>query len=181
MKKIIKYVGIVLAVIVGLAFVLSNIINVYLTNKKNNQPYSLEEIIAGINTNLPQKGFESYDFFTLERCKLEGNNLVWEGTLDAAYINSIRESALPESVNGFAIVDGSSRNDVLDIDSTLTIEFFQQSIRFHLLYQNLIVMAEDKGRSNQFEKEMAKRHCSQIWRVYSPFSNTLVDFTLTYQ
>ena len=181
MKKIIKYVGIVLAVIVGLAFVLSNIINVYLTNKKNNQPYSLEEIIAGINTNLPQKGFESYDFFTLERCKLEGNNLVWEGTLDAAYINSIRESALPESVNGFVVVDGSSRNDVLDIDSTLTIEFFQQSIRFNLLYQNLIVMAEDNGRSNQFEKEMAKRHCSQIWRAYSPFSNTHVDFTLTYQ
>ena len=29
MKKIIKYVGIVLAIIVGLAFVLSNIINVY--------------------------------------------------------------------------------------------------------------------------------------------------------
>jgi hypothetical protein len=42
-------------------------------------------------------------------------------------------------------------------------------------------MAEDKGRSTQFEKEMAKRHCSQIWRAYSPFSNTHVDFTFTYQ
>ena len=157
MKKIIKYVGIVLAVIVGLAFVLSNIINVYMTNK-----YSLEEIIAGINTNLPQTGFENYDYFTLERCKLEGNNVVWICTVDAAYINSIRESALPESVNGFAVVDGSSRNDVLDIDSIITIEFFQQSIRFNLLYQNLIVMAEDKGRSNQFEKEMAKRLTSTV-------------------
>lgn len=176
MRKNIKYVGIALAAVVGLSFVLVNFINIYLSNKKK-----LETMIDGINMYLPQKGFEGYDYFTLERCRLEGNNVIWEFTLDPAYINSTRECALPESVNGFVIVDGSSRDDALDLDSAYTNMLFQQSIRFNLLYQYLIVKDSSNLVSNQFQQELEKRQCSQTWRAFSPISEKHIDFTITYQ
>lgn len=159
-------IGVVIVIVVGLSI-------------RNKTTISLEMMIAAINRQLPYKGFEGYDYFTLEKVKMEGNAVVWEASLDPSFFHANSGNALPDAIiNGGVLSQGSSIDDLLDIDEDFTNAFHKKFQRCTLLYNNLI--ANDFNQS-AFYEEMKKRKCSQIYRTHSPFSNRKIEIKLTYE
>lgn len=172
MKKnndlIFVWMGVAVVIIVGLI----------IRNNPTNSTTSLKMMIATINRQLPQKGFEGYDYFTLEKVVMEGNSVVWECSFDPSSFSHDNESALSGVItNGGVILQGSNLDDLLDIDEDFTNNLFKKFQRCTLLYNNLIANELNKSA---FYEEMKKQKCSQIYRTYSPFSNRKIEVVLTY-
>ena len=122
MKKILKYIGLGIIVLFAAGLILGNIGNIYMSKKSKVFSQSLENMIAEINKHLPHKGSDGFDFFIMNKVALEGNNIVWESTLDTTFIYPSRESVLPESMNGGILVSGD-RSCAIDLDTLLSNEF----------------------------------------------------------
>ena len=143
---------------------------------RNTSSTSLNMMIVELNKSLPQKGYEGYDYFTLEKCKLVGNNVVWECTLDETFFYPDRESAMPSAINNGVLSQGSSRDDYLDIDHDFSNNVLKKFHKCTLLYNNLIAI---ENNDDPFYREMKKQGCSQIFRTHSPYSNRTIEVKIT--
>lgn len=177
MKKLFKYLGVGLIVLIAAIFIFANIGKIIMSGKMKGHSLSLEEMIDSINTHLPSKGPDSLNFFVMDRVVLEDNNVVWEATLDTTFFYPIRESFLPESVNGGVLIDGN-RMMALDLDTLLSAKVLKKSQRCNLLYYFLFVRS---WKPNSFYDEIMRRQCSQTWRYLSPFSDRQNEFTFAYE
>lgn len=176
MKKIFKYIGFGIIVLFAAGLILGNIGNIYMSKKNKGFSQSLEGMIAEVNKHLPHKGFDGFDFFIMDKVVLEGNNIVWESTLDTTFFYPTRESILPESMNGGVLVSGD-RSSAIDLDTLLSNDFLMKSHQLDLLYYHLFARS---SKPNKFYEEIMKRKLSQTWRVHSPFSDRQCEFTMTY-
>lgn len=153
MKRIFKNVGIGALLLIGILIAFANFGRIYWEKKQRNYSKTLEGMVAEINRHLPMKDPNGFDFYVMNRVKLEGENVVWESTLDTTFFYPIRESILPESMNGGILAYGS-RNDVLDLDTILSKEMLKESHRCDILYYHLF----SKGSNpNPFYDEVLKR------------------------
>lgn len=176
MKKILKYLGIGIVVLFAAGIILGNIGKIYMSKKQKNYAHSLESMMAEMNKLLPIRGQDGFDYYIMNRVILEGNNIVWEATLDTAFFYPIRESFLPESVNGGILPEGD-RSMAIDIDTLLTNDQLKQSHQLDLLYYHLFAKTD---KPNPFYEEIMNRRYSQTWRVLSPFSNRQCEYSMTY-
>ena len=176
MKKILKCLGIGIVVLFAALIILGNIGNIIMSRKQKDYSHSLEGMIAEMNKHLPSRGQDGFDYYIMNRVILEGGNIVWEATLDTTFFYPIRKSFLPESVNGGVLAEGN-RNMSIDIDTLLTSDLLKQSHQLDLLYYNLFAKTD---KPNPFYEEIMNRRYSQTWRVLSPFSNRLCEYTMTY-
>lgn len=176
MKKILKYLGMAFIIFIAAVIILGNIGNILVSKKNKEYTQTLEGMIVEINKHLPHKGFDGFDFFIMNRVFLEGENVIWESTLDTTFFYPARESILPESMNGGILVSGD-RSCAIDLDTILTNDFLKKSHQLDLLYYHLFARS---SKPNKFYEEIMKRKFSQTWRVHSPFSDRQCEFTMTY-
>ena len=177
MKKVFKYIGVGLIVLMAATFIFANIGKIIMAEQMKDRSLTLEQMIDSINTLLPAKGPDSLNFFIMDRVILEGQNVVWEATLDTTFFYPVRNSFLPESVNGGVLVNGD-RTMALDLDTLITAEVLKKSQRCNLLYYYLFARSR---KPNPFYDKIMSRQCSQIWRVHSPFSARQFEVIFTYQ
>ena len=177
MKTAVKYIGVGLIVLIAAIFIFANIGKIIMSEKMKGHSLSLEEMIDSINTHLPSKGPDSLNFFVMDRVVLEDNNVVWEATLDTTFFYPIRESFLPESLNGGVLTEGN-RNMALELDTLLSDSLIQKSHQLNLLYYYLFAK---NNRPNPFYGEVINRKCSQTWRIHSPFSDRQNEYTMTFK
>ena len=163
--------------LVAASVIFANIGKIIMSEKMKGHALTLEEMIDSINTHLPIKGPDSLNFFIMDRAFLEGQNVVWEATLDSTFFYPVRNSFLPESVNGGVLISGN-RALAIDLDTLLTAEVLKKSQLCNLLYYYLFVR---NRKPNPFYDEIMRRQCSQTWRYHSPFSDRQNEFTFTYQ
>ncbi len=147
-----------------------------MSEKMKGHTLTLEQMIDSINTHLPSKGPDSLNFFVMDRVVLEDNNVVWEATLDTTFFYPIRESFLPESLNGGVLTEGN-RKMALDVDTLLSNSLIQKSHQLNLLYYYLFAK---NTRPNPFYDEVIERKYSQTWRIHSPFSDRQYEYTMTF-
>ena len=164
-------------VLVAASLIFANIGKIVMSERVKAHSLTLEEMIDSINTHLPVRGSGSLAFFVMNSVHLEDNNVVWEATLDTTFFHPVRESFLPESVNGGILANGN-RSMALDLDTLLTAKNLMQSQRCNLLYYYLFARSK---KPNSFYDEIIRRQYSQIWRIHSPFSNRQNEFVFTYQ
>lgn len=176
MKKVFKYIGVGLIVLIAVIFIFANISKIIMSEKMKGHTLTLEQMIDSINTHLPSKGPDSLNFFVMDRVVLEDNNVVWEATLDTTFFYPIRESFLPESLNGGVLPEGN-RKMALDVDTLLSNSLIQKSHQLNLL--NYYLFAKN-NRPNLFYDEVINRKYSQTWRVHSPFSDRQYEYTMTF-
>lgn len=176
MKRILKYLGIGIVVLFAAVIILGNIGNIIMSKKQKDYAHSLEGMIAEVNKHLPSRGQDGFDYYIMNRVILEGDNIVWEATLDTAFFYPIRESFLPESVNGGILPEGN-RSMAIDLDTLLSSNLLKQSHQLDLLYYHLFAKTD---KPNPFYEEIMNRRYSQTWRVLSPFSNRQCEYTMTY-
>lgn len=177
MKNYIKYIGVGAIVLIAVVIVVGNIGKVIMSEKMKGHFLTLEEMIDSINTHLPAKGPDSLNFFVMNKVVLEGNNVVWDATIDTTLFYPARQGFLPESVNGLVLVKGD-RSMPLDLDTLLSSEVMKKHLRCNLLYYYLFARSK---KHNPFYDELLKRKSSQTWRYHSPFSIRQCEFTFTFQ
>ncbi len=175
MKKLLKYIGLCFIILFGMGIVFGNILKI-ISDKNKSAVEPLEIMLAKINKHLPCKGFNGFDYFTMDRVVLEDNNVIWDATIDTTYFYPTRECTLPESVNGCILVSGD-RNHVIDLDTLLSNELMKESHKLYLFYYHLFVRSKE---TNKLYEEIMKRQCSQIYRYHSPFSDKQCEFIMTY-
>lgn len=176
MKKVFKYIGVGLIVLIAAIFIFANISKIIMSEKMKGHTLTLEQMIDSINTHLPSKGPDSLNFFVMDRVVLEDNNVVWEATLDTTFFYPIRESFLPESLNGGVLTEGN-RKMALELDTLLSNSLIQKSHQLNLLYYYLFAK---NTRPNPFYDEVIERKYSQTWRIHSPFSDRQYEYTMTF-
>ena len=174
--KVFKYVGIGFIILLFGTIILSNIGKIFMSMKNKEYSKSLEGMIANVNQLLPQKAFDDFDFFIINRVSLERKCVVWDCTLDTTFFYPIGDSFLPESVNG-GILEAGNRKQVLDIDTLLSNDLLKKYHHQGLLYYHLFAR---KNKNNPFYNEITKRYYSQKYRIRSPFSNRQCEYTMTY-
>lgn len=176
MKKILKYLGIGIVVLFAAVIIIGNIGNIIMSKKQKDYAHSLEGMIAEVNKHLPSRGQDGFDYYIMNRVIIEGDNIVWEATLDTAFFHPIRESFLPESVNGGILPEGD-RSMAIDLDTLLSSNLLKQSHQLDLLYYYLFAKTD---KPNPFYEEIMNHRYSQTWRVLSPFSDRQCEYTMTY-
>ena len=177
MKTTLKYAAIGLFVLFTIVIVLGNIGQIYVSKKKKEYSQTLEGMIAEINEQLPYKVGNNFYFKTIDKVILKDNNVIYEFTLDPTLFYPIRESTLPESLNGVVLVFGN-RNCALDLDTLISNYLVKKGHRAYLLYYHLFVKSSNP---NKVYEEIVKRKCSQTWRMRSPFSDRQYETTMTYK
>lgn len=176
MKKIMKYLGIGIVLLFAAGIILGNIGNILVSKKQMDYAHSLEGMLSEVNKHLPSRALDGFDYYIMNRVVQEGENIVWEATLDTTFFYPIRESFLPESLNGGVLTEGN-RNMALELDTLLSNSLIQKSHQLNLLYYYLFAK---NNRSNPFYDEVINRKCSQTWRIHSPFSDRQYEYTMTF-
>lgn len=176
MKKALKYLGISIILLFAAVIILGNIGNILVSKKQKDYAHSLEGMLAEVNKHLPSREPDGFDYYIMNRVVQEGENIVWEATLDTTFIYPIHESFLPESMNGGILPEGN-RSMALDLDTLLSSNMLKQSHLLDLLYYHLFAKT---GKPNPLYKEIMNRKFSQIWRIKSPFSDRQCEYTMTY-
>ena len=174
-RNVLKYLGIGFLLICAILIAIANIGRIFWEKNQKEYGQTLEGMVAEINHHLPMRDPKGFDFFLLNHIALEDETVVCDATLDTAFFYPIRESLLPESMNG-GILPSGSRNDVLDIDTILSEKLLKDSHRLDLLYHQLF---SKKDSQNKFYEEIKKRGYSIIWRTYSPFSDRKLEFSFS--
>lgn len=177
-KRIFKYIGIALLLLMGLLIAIANFGTIFWEKSKREYAKTLEGMVADINSHLPMKSADGFDFFIMEHVSIEGNSVVWESVLDTTFFYPEKESQIfPEPMNGGVLPYGN-RNDVLDLDTILSNKMLLADHRCNTLYYYLFAK---KKTPNPFYEELMKREFSQTWRCRSPFSDRQVEWTMTYE
>lgn len=173
MKKFLKTIGILFCVLFAAIIIIGNILNILLSKDKKDHLHTLEGIVIEMNRYLPRKEL----YFSIEKIALEKENVIWNVTLDPTFFYPIRDSFLPESLNGGILPEGD-RGMALDLDSLISNDLIKQSNHLNLLYYYLFVKTRKK---NPFYEEIMHRRFSQIWRIESPFSDRHSEITMSYR
>ena len=176
MKKVLKYLGIGIVLLFAAGIILGNIGNILVSKKQNDYAHSLEGMLAEVNKHLPSRVPDGFDYYIMNRVVQEGENIVWEATLDTTFFYPIRESFLPESMNGGILPEGN-RSMALDLDTLLSSNLLRQSHQLDLLYYHLFAKT---GKSNPLYEEIMNRKHSQTWRIKSQFSDRRCEYTMSY-
>lgn len=176
MKKVLKYLGIGLVLLFAAGIILGNIGNILVSKKQKDYEHSLEGMLAEVNKHLPSRAPDGFDYYIMDRVVQEGENIVWEATLDTTFFYPIRESFLPESMNGGILTEGN-RNMALDLDTLLSSNLLRQSHQLDMLYYHLFAKT---GKPNPLYEEIINRKYSQTWRIKSPFSDRQCEYTMSY-
>ena len=176
MKKVLKYLGIGIVLLFAAGIILGNIGNILVSKKQKDYEHSLEGMHAEVNKHLPSRAPDGFDYYIMDRVVQEGENIVWEATLDTTFFYPIRESFLPESMNGGILPEGN-RNMALDLDTLLSSNLLRQSHQLDMLYYHLLAKT---GKPNPLYEEIMNRKYSQTWRIKSPFSDRQCEYTMTY-
>ena len=176
MKKVLKYLGIGVVLLFAAGIILGNIGNILVSKKQKDYEHSLEGMLAEVNKHLPSRAPDGFDYYVMNRVVHEGENIVWEAILDTTFFYPIRESFLPESMNGGILPEGD-RSMILDLDTLLTTNLLKQSHQLDMLYYYLFAKT---GNPNQLYEEILNRKYSQTWRIKSPFSDRQYEYTMTY-
>lgn len=176
MKKVLKYIGIGIALLFALVIILGNIGNILVSKKQKDYAHSIEGMLAEVNKHLPSKSPDGFEYYIMNQVMQEGDNIIWEATLDTTFFYPVRESFLPEAMNGGVLLEGN-RNMVTDIDTLLSSNLLKQSYQLDLLYYYLFAKI---GKPNPLYEEIMKRKYSQTWRIQSPFSDRQCEYTMTY-
>lgn len=174
-RKFLKYLGIGILLLFAVLIAVANIGRIFWEKNQKEYDQTLEGMVAEINQHLPMKDPNGFDFYTLSHVALDSEKVVFDATLDSTFFYPIRESLLPESMNG-GILPSGSRNDVLDLDTVLSEKLLKDSHRLSLLYQQLFT---NKNGPNKFYEEIKKRGYSIIWRTHSPFSDRKLEFSFS--
>ena len=177
MKKVLKYLGIGVVILFAVTIILGNIGKIIVSKKQKDYAQSLEGMLAEVNKHLPLRAQDGFDYYILNRVLQEGNGIVWEATLDTTFFYPVRESILPESMNG-GILPHGDRSMTLDLDTLLSNNLLKQSHQLDLLYYYLFAKT---GKKNPLYEEILNREYSQTWRIYSPFSDRQYEYTMTYK
>lgn len=176
MKKVLKYLGIGIVLLFAAGIILGNIGNILVSKKQKDYAHSLEGLLSEVNKHLPSRAPDGFDYYIMNRVVQEGENIIWEATLDTTFIYPIRESFLPESMNG-GILPTGNRSMALDLDTLLSSNLLRQSHQLDLLYYHLFAKT---GKPNPLYEEITNRKYSQTWRIKSPFSDRQCEYTMTY-
>lgn len=176
MKKVLKYIGIGIALLFAMVIILGNIGNILVPKKQKDNAHSLEGMLFEVNKHLPCRGQDGFEYYIMNQVMQEGDNIIWEATLDTTFFYPIRESFLPESMNGGILPEGN-RSMALDLDTLLSSNLLRQSHHLDLLYYYLFAKT---GKPNPLYEEIMKRKYSQTWRIHSPFSDRQCEYTMTY-
>ena len=176
MKKILKYLGIGVVILFAVTIILGNIGKIIVSEKQKDYAKSLEGMLAEVNKHLPCRAQDGFDYYIMNRVVQEGENIVWEATLDTTFFYPLRESLLPESMNG-GILPYGDRNMKLDLDTLLSNNLLKQSHQLDLLYYHIFAK---RDKANPLYEEIMNRKYSQTWRTYSPFSDRKYEYTMTY-
>ena len=174
-RNVLKYLGIGILLLFAILIAVANIGRIFWEKNQKEYDQTLEGMVAEINQHLPMKDPNGFDFYTLSHVALDSEKVVFDATLDSTFFYPIRESLLPESMNG-GILPSGSRNDVLDLDTVLGEKLLKDSHRLSLLYQQLFT---NKKGTNKFYEEIKKRGYSIIWRTHSPFSDRKLEFSFS--
>lgn len=174
-RNVLKYLGIGILLLFAVLIAVANIGRIFWEKNQKEYDQTLEGMVAEINQHLPMKDPNGFDFYTLSHVALDSEKVVFDATLDTTFFYPIRESLLPESMNG-GILPSGSRNDVLDLDTVLSEKLLKDSHRLSLLYQQLFT---NKNGTNKFYEELKKRGYSLTWRTHSPFSDRQLEFSFT--
>ena len=176
MKKVLKYLGIGIVLLFAAGIILGNIGNILVSKKQKDYAHSLEGMLTEVNKHLPSRASDGLDYYIMNRVIQEGENIVWEATLDTTFIYPIRESFLPESMNG-GILPKGNRRMALDLDTLLSSNMLKQSHQLDLLYYYLFAKT---AKPNPLYEEIINRKYSQTWRIKSPFSDSQCEYTMSY-
>lgn len=176
MKKVLKYIGIGIALLFALVIILGNIGNILVSKKQKDYVHNLERMLAEVNKHLPSRSPDGFEYYIMNQVMQEGDNIIWETTLDTTFFYPIRESFLPESMNGGILPEGN-RSMTLDLDTLLSSNLLRQSHQLYLLYYYLFTKT---GKPNPLYEEIMNRKYSQTWRIKSPFSDRQCEYTMTY-
>ena len=176
MKKVLKYLGIGIVLLFAAGIILGNIGNILVSKKQKDYAHSLEGMLAEVNRHLPSRSPDGFDYYIMNRVMQEGENIVWEAILDTTFFYPLRESFLPEPMNGGILPEGN-RSMALDLDTLLSSNLLKQSQRLHLLYYYLFAKTRTP---NPFYEEIMNRRYSQTWRIKSPFSDRQCEFVMTH-
>jgi hypothetical protein len=176
MKKVLKYLGIGVVLLFAAGIILGNIGNILVSKKQKDYAHSLEGMLTEVNKHLPSRVPDGFDYYIMNRVVQEGENIVWEATLDTTFFYPIRESFLPESMNGGILPIGNRSMD-LDLDTLLSSNLLRQSHQLDLLYYHLFAKT---GKPNPLYEEIMNRKHSQTWRIKSPFSDRQCEYTMSY-
>ena len=176
MKKVLKYLGIGIVLLFAAGILLGNIGNILVSKKQKDYAHSLEGMLAEVNKHLPSRAPDGFDYYIMNRVVQEGENIVWEATLDTTFFYPIRESFLPESMNGGILPEGN-RSIALDLYTLLSSNLLRRSHQLDLLYYHLFAKT---GKPNPLYEEIMNRKHSQTWRIKSPFSDRQCEYTMSY-
>lgn len=177
MKKVLKYIGIGIALLFAMVIIFGNIGNILVSKKQKDYVHSLEGMLAEVNKHLPSRAPDGFDYYIMNQVEQEGENIVWKATLDTTFFYPIRESFLPESMNG-GILPKGNRRMTLDLDALLSNNMLKQSHQLDLLYYYLFAKT---GKPNPLYEEIMNRKYSQTWRIKSPFSDSQCEYTMPYK
>ncbi len=174
--KGLKLIGIGFLFLFFAGIILGNISKLFALKQQKDSSNSMESMLENANSHMPCCALDGFGYYTMNQVKQEGNNIVWEVILDTTFFYSMRESFMPESMNGGILVEGD-RSMAFDLDTLLSNYMSKQSHRLNMLYYYLFART---GKPNPFYEELMKRKYSQIWRIKSPFSSRHYEFAMTY-
>lgn len=176
MKKVLKYIGFGIVLLFALVIILGNIGNILVSKKQKDYAHSLEGMLFEVNKHLPCRGQDGFEYYFVNQVMQEGDNIIWEATLDTTFFYPIRESFLPESMNGGILPEGN-RSMTLDLDTLLSSNLLRQSHQLDLLYYHLFAKTD---KPNPLYEEIMNLKYSQTWRIKSPFSDRQCEYTMSY-
>lgn len=176
MKKVVKYIGVAILGLFAIAIILGNIANIIMSKRSVPQGRTLEDMVAEVNQHLPMKRNDGFDFYSLDSVILGKNQIIWCTSIDTTFFYPNRKSMLPEALNGGIVVAGD-RTQPLDLDTLLSSKYLKEDQELNSLYYQLFAR---KNKNDAFHDELMKRQYAQTWRFYSPFSDRIFEFTITY-
>lgn len=176
MKKVVKYIGVAILGLFAIAIILGNIANIIMSKRSVPQGRTLEDMVAEVNQHLPMKRNDGFDFYSLDSVILGKNQIIWCTSIDTTFFYPNRKSMLPEALNGGIVVAGD-RTQPLDLDTLLSSKYLKEDQELNSLYYQLFAR---KNKNDAFHDELMKRQYAQTWRFYSPFSDRVCEFTITY-
>ena len=176
MKKVLKYIGVAILGLLAIAIILGNIANIIMSKRSVQQGRTLEDMVAEVNQHLPMKRNDGFDFYSLDSVILGKNQIIWCTSIDTTFFYPNRKSMLPEALNGGIVVAGD-RTQPLDLDTLLTSKYLKEDQELNSLYYQLFAR---KNQNDAFHDELMKGQYAQTWRFYSPFSDRVCEFTITY-
>lgn len=177
MKTVLKFLGIGIILLFAAIIILGNLGNILVSKNQNGYAYSLKGMLAEVNKNLPIRSPDGFEYYIMNQVVQEGDNIIWEATLDTTFFYPICESFLPESMNG-GILPNGNRKMALDLDTLLSSNLLKQSHQLDLLYYHLFAKTEN---TNPLYEEIMNHKFSQTWRIKSPFSDRQCEYMMTYQ